>query len=97
MAKPLTKRQKEKIARDALALAVEAAGSFAALGRVCGVSREAVRRWQALPAQFAIAVSDKFRIPRSELAPDIYPDDPPKTITRLINGEKVKAGSSANG
>ena len=97
MPKPLTKRQKEKLARDSYALAVETAGGFAALARLCGVSREAARRWQVLPAQHVIHIAERFRMRRGDLAPDIYPDDPPTPITRTINGKETKTGASQDG
>ena len=41
-----------------------------------GVSAAAVSKWRRVPAERVIAVERITGIPRRELRPDIYPDEP---------------------
>jgi len=72
----------------ALALAIEKAGSQAALARLLGVAQPSVWRWvrlgKPLPARHVLAVEAKFHISRHDLNPDIYPrpaGSPPSAAT----------------
>ena len=49
-------------------------GSYAAIARACGVSREAVRKWRKVPAEHcaAIAVTTGGEWPKWKLRPDIF-------------------------
>jgi DNA-binding transcriptional regulator YdaS (Cro superfamily) len=56
--------------------AIEAAGGVKELARLCGISYEAVRKWQAnqwLPAERVLEVERFSGVPRQELRPDLYP------------------------
>jgi DNA-binding transcriptional regulator YdaS (Cro superfamily) len=62
---------------EALALAVEKAGSQAALARICGVSQPAVWKWahsaKRLPPEHVLTVEAATGVSRHALRPDIYP------------------------
>jgi DNA-binding transcriptional regulator YdaS (Cro superfamily) len=57
---------------EGLRLAVQVAGSRAALARKIGVSRQAVWRWKKIPVERLKAVEKATRIPRYRLRPDIF-------------------------
>jgi len=48
--------------------------TFAAVARVCGVSREAVRRWKSIPPVHCIAIEQHTRgaLSRYRLRPDVF-------------------------
>ncbi len=62
---------------QALLLAVERAGSQAALGRIAGVSTTAVWKWvqssKRVPAEYVRAIEAATGVSRHDLRPDIYP------------------------
>jgi len=58
--------------------AIEAAGGVKELAKLCGVSYEAVRKWQVkawLPAERVLEVERFSGVPRQELRPDLYPPE----------------------
>jgi len=57
----------------ALEKVVDKLGSYAALGELIGRSREAVRHWEQLPAEFVLKVEEATGVSRHALRPDIYP------------------------
>ena len=62
---------------DALRAAVKRVGSQAAMGRLLGVTQQAVGRWldkgKPLPAEAVLVVEEATGISRHELRPDVYP------------------------
>ncbi len=52
--------------------AIKAAGSKAALGRLLGVSRQAVHQWHHCPMKHVIAIERATGVPRERLRPDLY-------------------------
>jgi DNA-binding transcriptional regulator YdaS (Cro superfamily) len=57
---------------EGLLLAIQAAGSRAALARQIGLSRQAVWRWKKIPVYRLKDVEKATRIPRHKLRPDIF-------------------------
>jgi DNA-binding transcriptional regulator YdaS (Cro superfamily) len=64
---------------DALKVAVSLAGGQTALAEICNCKKqsinEALRHKRGLPAQYVNVVSEKLKIPRHVLRPDLYPMD----------------------
>lgn len=59
-----------------LKLAIQAAGSRFRLGADLGISWPAIRKWTDIPsAERAMQIEQLYKIPRSDLRPDIYPPD----------------------
>jgi DNA-binding transcriptional regulator YdaS (Cro superfamily) len=63
--------------QQALALAVNRMGSQAAMGRLCGVTQQAVWKWldegMELPAEHVLKVEAATHVSRHDLRPDLYP------------------------
>lgn len=62
--------------RDALARALEVAGSQEALATICGVTQPAVSKWVAkgaIPADYALTVERETGVSRHDIAPEFYP------------------------
>lgn len=57
---------------DGLAKAIERAGSREALGRLLGISRQAIWKWHQVPARQIIAIEKATGVPREQLRPDLY-------------------------
>lgn len=57
---------------------LECFGSFAALAKVCGVTREAVRKWRQIPAEHCIAIEKATggQVTRYGLRPDVFGSEP---------------------
>ncbi len=57
-----------------LLLAIDAAGTKAALGRKIGVSKQAVDHWEIVPAEKLVAVerATETKVLRHQLRPDIF-------------------------
>lgn len=53
-------------------------GSYAAIAAVCGVSREAVRRWKRIPAEHCRSLEEATDgdLTRYELRPDVFGSAP---------------------
>ena len=61
--------------KRAIRRAIKEAGGQSALGRACGVSQEAVRRWLErgqVPAERLVAIETATGVPREELRPKLY-------------------------
>lgn len=58
----------------ALTKAIEIVGGNAAMGRIVGISREAVSQWDRCPAERVLTVSDatEGQVKPEELRPDIF-------------------------
>lgn len=60
--------------RDAaLTKALDRANGFAGLGRLIGVSAQAIWQWQRVPAERVLDVERVTGVARSKLRPDLYP------------------------
>ena len=57
---------------DALHRAVEAAGGFTALGRLLGITGEAIMQWKRVPPTRVLAVEAATGVPKELLRPDLY-------------------------
>jgi TorA maturation chaperone TorD len=53
--------------------AVQAAGGASALARALGISQPAISSWKRIPAERVLAIESITGISRSELRPDLYP------------------------
>jgi DNA-binding transcriptional regulator YdaS (Cro superfamily) len=76
---------------QALLQAVDAAGSLAALARLCGVSTTAVWKWvqsaKRISPEYVLRVEDATGISRHLLRPDIYPPEIRRALTSSQIGE----------
>lgn len=61
---------------QALERAIEAAGGVRALARAVGVSQPAISTWKRVPADRVLSVEALTGVSRSELRPDLYPQEP---------------------
>jgi TorA maturation chaperone TorD len=61
---------------QALERAIEAAGGVRALARAVGVSQPAISTWKRVPADRVLSVESLTGVSRSELRPDLYPQEP---------------------
>lgn len=55
-----------------LSIAIEAAGSSAALARGLGISTAAIAQWEKVPAERVVEVEDVTGVPRHVLRPDLH-------------------------
>jgi Bacterial toxin YdaS len=80
-------------ANAALREAVRVAGGNRALGRLIGISGQAIRQWERVPAERVAAVANATGVARQRLRPDLYREgdappppeldaDPLRTIAR---------------
>lgn len=58
---------------QALIRAVEKAGGASGLGRVLGISSQAISQWRRCPAERVLAVEAASGVSRHDLRPDLYP------------------------
>ena len=61
--------------KDAIKKGMAAAGGWAALGRLMGLSRQAVHGWSRVPAERVLEFERVTGVSRHEVRPDIYPKD----------------------
>lgn len=59
----------------ALDRAIGAAGGVRALARAVGVSQPAISNWRRVPADRVLSIEALTGVPRTELRPDLYPDE----------------------
>jgi DNA-binding transcriptional regulator YdaS (Cro superfamily) len=64
------------IDQDGLKQAISVAGSIGKLGRILGISQQAISKWRWVPARHIIAVERATGVPREVLRPDLYRDTP---------------------
>ncbi len=57
---------------DGLALAIECAGSKAALARIAGVTKGAVQQWRTIPLSRVFDIADRLGVSHVELRPDFF-------------------------
>lgn len=83
---------------QALAKAIEFAGSQSSLARICGVTQAAVWKWlrdeKALPPQHVLSVECATGISRHTLRPDIYPSASAPT-SPVLPGPEVEVADGA--
>ena len=60
------------IDQDGLKRAIAVAGSIGKLGRLLGISQQAISKWQQIPAGQIVAVERATGVPREVLRPDLY-------------------------
>jgi DNA-binding transcriptional regulator YdaS (Cro superfamily) len=53
-------------------LAVKAAGGHRKLGRMLGISHQAIGQWESIPAERLIEIEILTGVPREELRPDLF-------------------------
>ncbi|WP_332682423.1 Cro/CI family transcriptional regulator [Bosea sp. (in: a-proteobacteria)] len=61
---------------QALERAIGAVGGVRALARAVGVSQPAISSWKRVPADRVLSVEASTGVPRNELRPDLYPQEP---------------------
>ena len=61
------------MSREAIERAAAAVGGPAALGRLIGVTSQAISQWKKVPAERVLAVEVASGVSRHELRPDLYP------------------------
>lgn len=57
----------------ALETAVKSVGGMRALGRILGISHQAIGCWKRIPAERVLEIEKATEVHRSILRPDIYP------------------------
>jgi hypothetical protein len=71
-------------------------GTARLIADACGVVREAVWRWQHVPARHVLTVEDVLNIPRHRIRPDLYPPPHhPATKRWLANNGRRQHGTRA--
>lgn len=70
----------------ALDKAIGAAGGVRALARAVGVSQPAISSWKRVPADRVLTIEALTGVPRSELRPDLYPEDAAPADIVQMNG-----------
>ena len=60
-----------------LSWAITQAGGTAAVGRICGVTSQAVSQWKAVPVHYCLAIEQATggAVSRSDLRPDVWPPE----------------------
>jgi DNA-binding transcriptional regulator YdaS (Cro superfamily) len=58
--------------KDKTKLLIKAAGGHRKLGRLLGISYQAIGQWDRVPAEWLIEIEILIGIPREELRPDLY-------------------------
>jgi pyruvate kinase len=68
-------------------------GTAAIIASACGVVREAVWRWQHVPARHVLTVEQLLDIPRHRIRPDLYPPPSHASTKRWLtnNGRRIHA------
>ncbi len=64
----------------ALEKAIGSVGGVRALARSLGISQPAISSWKRVPADRVLSVEATTGIPRSDLRPDLYPEDDEGTV-----------------
>lgn len=55
-----------------LEAAIKAAGGLRALGRLLGVSHQAIMQWKRIPQNRLVAIEKATGVAREKLCPDLY-------------------------
>ncbi|WP_414613958.1 transcriptional regulator [Stenotrophomonas muris] len=56
-------------------------GGPAHIGRVCGVSSQAVSQWKRVPAEYVLTIEEATGVSRHDLRPDVFGPAPKKKRT----------------
>ncbi|WP_093820201.1 transcriptional regulator [Stenotrophomonas indicatrix] len=62
-------------------ISLKALGGPAHIGRVCGVSSQAVSQWKRVPAEYVLAIEEATGVSRHDLRPDVFGPAPKKRGT----------------
>ena len=62
--------------KEALKRAIEAAGGLDKLAAPLGITPQAISQWDKVPPLRVLAVEKVSGVSRSELRPDLYPEEP---------------------
>lgn len=54
------------------AITIKELGGPAKIGRICGVSSQAVSQWKRIPRDHAKAIADATGVPIERLLPDVF-------------------------
>ena len=65
-------RPRRELGSDGVTAAVSAAGGVRKLGRLLGISSQAISQWDCVPADRVVAVEQATGVPRERLRPDLY-------------------------
>ena len=57
---------------DGLKAAIEAAGGVRALGRLLGITHQAVLQWEKVPDKYLLKIEQLTGVEREQLRPDLY-------------------------
>jgi DNA-binding transcriptional regulator YdaS (Cro superfamily) len=61
-----------KATKRGVKLAVDAIGGHRKLGRLLGISHQAIGHWEYVPAERLIEIEILTGVPREEMRPDLY-------------------------
>lgn len=73
----------------ALDRAIGAAGGVRALARAVGVSQPAISNWKRVPADRVLSIEALTGVPRTELRPDLYPNDEQVSGSVLVGNDNA--------
>ncbi|WP_425517823.1 transcriptional regulator [Stenotrophomonas geniculata] len=62
-------------------ISLKALGGPAHIGRVCGVSSQAVSQWKRVPAEYVLTIEEATGVSRHDLRPDVFGPAPKKKRT----------------
>ncbi|HGM5043047.1 helix-turn-helix domain-containing protein [Stenotrophomonas pavanii] len=63
-------------------ISLKALGGPAHIGRVCGVSSQAVSQWKRVPAEYVLTIEEATGVSRHDLRPDVFGPAPKKKGAR---------------
>lgn len=71
-----------------IAKLIERLGGPHIVGRMCGISRQAVYQWPRIPTRFVLTIAAQSAVTPHEMRPDIYPH--PLDGTRTLDAVRRK-------
>jgi DNA-binding transcriptional regulator YdaS (Cro superfamily) len=72
MSKSAIKRPARSTKAQGLKLAKIKAGGGAALGRIVGVTRQAISKWTEIPPELVVLIEKETGVSRAVLRPDLF-------------------------